>query len=396
MFRFTDIMQNRAVSRLVLAEYSEQVVTEAARELRAELGAEVSCAIVFFSSDYIPHLDDFLELVRVYGKVPLLVGGSAAGLIGRQSEAEDRSGFSLLLLSLPNTRLRLFEFSQRQVDESTGPGYWHMESGIGAEDVDAWIVLTNPLRLNSDRWLNEWNLAYPGIPALGGLASGSEEEIVLCRDGEVITGDGLALGISGGVQVRTIVSQGCRPIGEPLTVTGAKGNQLLSLGSKPAYAVLNSVFNSLSAPEQARVKGNLFVGVATSEYLDEYKRGDFLIRNILGADREAGMVAISAPLRVGQTLQYQLRDRDSADEDLRELCHAAEEDGARPFASLLFSCNGRGRGLFHVPDHDASVVAEILDPHPSAGFFCNGEIGPVGAQNYLHGYTASVALLCDA
>ena len=197
------------------------------------------------------------------------------------------------------------------------------------------------------------------------------------------------------MKVRTIVSQGCRPIGEPLTVTGAKGNQLLSLGSKPAYTVLNSVFNGLSEPEKARVKGNLFVGLAMSEYLEDYKRGDFLIRNILGADREVGMVVISAPPRVGQTLQYQLRDRDSADEDLRELCHAAEEEGARPFASLLFSCNGRGRGLFQAPDHDASVLAEIFDPHPSAGFFCNGEIGPVGAHNYLHGYTASVALLCD-
>ncbi len=389
-------MQNRAVSRLVLAEFSEQAVIEAARSLRAELGAEVSCAVVFFSSDYIPHLDDFLELVRVYGKVPLLLGGSGEGLIGRQTEAEDRSGFSLLLLSLPQTKLRVFEFSQRQVEESSGPGYWHMESGIDTEDVDAWIVLTNPLRLDTDHWLNEWNLAYPGIPTLGGLASGSEEEIVLCRDGAVISGDGLALGLSGGVKVRTIVSQGCRPIGEPLTITGAKGRQLLSLGSKPAYAVLNSVFNSLSEPDKARVKGNLFVGLAMSEYLEDYKRGDFLIRNILGADREAGMVAISAPLRVGQTLQYQLRDRDSADEDLRELCHAAEEEGARPFASLLFSCNGRGRGLFQIPDHDASVLAEILEPHPSAGFFCQGEIGPVGAQNYLHGYTASIALLCDA
>ena len=388
-------MQNRAVSRLVLAEFSEQVVTDAARSLRAELDAEVSCAVVFFSSDYIPHLEDFLELVRVYGKVPLLLGGSGAGLIGRQTEAEDRSGFSLLLLSLPKTRLRVYEFSQKLVEESSGPAFWHMDSGIGAEDVDAWIVLTNPLRLATDRWLNEWNLAYPGVPALGGLASGTEEEIVLCRDGKAIAGDGLALGLSGGVKVRTIVSQGCRPIGEPLTVTGAKGNQLVSLGSKPAYAVLNSVFNGLSEPDKARVKGNLFVGLAMSEYLEDYKRGDFLIRNILGADREAGVVAIGAPLRVGQTLQYQLRDRDSADEDLRELCHAAEEEGARPFASLLFSCNGRGRGLFHIPDHDALVLAEILDPHPSAGFFCNGEIGPVGAQNHLHGYTASIALLCD-
>ena len=151
----------------------------------------------------------------------------------------------------------------------------------------------------------------------------------------------------------------------------------------------------MTKQEKDRARNNLFAGVAMSEYLEEYKRGDFLIRNILGADPEAGAVAIGAPLRVGQTLQYQLRDRDSADEDLRELCYAAEEDGARPFASLLFSCTGRGRGLFGAPDHDAGVLAEIIGAHPSAGFFCNGEIGPVGRANFLHGYTASAALFCE-
>jgi small ligand-binding sensory domain FIST len=388
-------MPNRAASRLVLSEFSEQAVVDAARRTRAELGAEVSCAMVFFTADYLPHLEDFLELVRVYGQTPLLLGCTGGGLIGSAIEAEERSGFSLLLLSLPHTKLTLFEFSQAQVEESTGPAYWQMESGLGAEDVDAWITLLHPMRLDASRWLNEWNVAYPGVPALGGLASGPEEEMALCRDGRIISGEGLALGLSGGLRVRTIVSQGCRPIGEPLTITSAKQNRLLTLGSKPAYTVLNNVFNTLTEQEKARAKGNLFAGLAMSEYVDEYKRGDFLIRNILGADPDAGEVAIASPLRVGQTLQYQLRDRDSADEDLRELCHAAEEDGARPFASLLFSCNGRGQGMFGAPNHDAGVLAEIFGAHASAGFFCNGEIGPVGKQNYLHGYTASAALLCD-
>ena len=388
-------MPNRAASRLVLSEYSEDVVKDAARQVRAELGAEVSCAVVFFSSDYVEHLEDFLELVRVFGQVPLLVGCTGGGLIATAREAEDRSGFSLLLLSLPRTKLHVFELSQAQVEEPNDPEFWHAETGVNTADVEAWIVLANPLRLDAERWLGEWNVAYPGVPALGGLASGDQENIVVCHDGRAISGDAVLVGLSGGVRVRTIVSQGCRPIGEPLTITGAKQNLLLSLGSKPAYSVLNTVFNGLTKQEKDRARNNLFAGLAMSEYLEDYKRGDFLIRNILGADPDAGAVAISAPLRVGQTLQYQLRDRDSADEDLRELCHAAEEDGARPFASLLFSCMGRGRGLFAVPDHDAGLMAEILGPHPLAGFFCNGEIGPVGKNNHLHGYTASAALLCD-
>ncbi len=388
-------MPNRAVSRLVLSEFSEEAVIDAARQIRAELNAEVSCGIVFFSPDYVEFLEDFLELLRVYAHIPHLIGCSAAGLIGTGKEAEDRSGFSLLLLSLPQTRVTAFEFSQTQVEESTGTGFWSAESGVDAEAVDVWITLVSPLRLDAERWLSGWNGAYPGVPAIGGLASGDPDNIVVCHDGRAITGDGIALALSGGVALRTVVSQGCRPIGEPLTITGAKQNLLLSLGSKPAYGVLNTVFNSLTKQEKDRARNNLFAGLAMSEYLDEYKRGDFLIRNILGADPEAGAVAINGPARVGQTLQYQLRDRDSADEDLRELCHTAEDEGVRPFASLLFACNGRGRGLFNVPDHDAGVLVEIFGVHPSAGFFCSGEIGPVGRQNHLHGYTASILLLCD-
>ena len=388
-------MPNRAVSRLVLSEYSEEAVIDAARQARAELGAEVSCGLVFFSPDYVEFLEDFLELLRVYGQMPLLVGCTGGGLVGTGKEVEDRSGFSLLLLSLPQTKISVFEFSQSQVEESSGPAFWQMESGVEGDGADVWITLANPLRLDAERWLAEWNVAYPGVPAIGGLASGDQDNLVLCRDGRAISGDGLAVALTGGLGLRTIVSQGCRPIGEPLTITGAKQNLLLSLGSKPAYGVLNTVFNSLTKQEKDRARNNLFAGLAMSEYLDDYKRGDFLIRNILGADPEAGAVAISAPLRVGQTLQYQLRDRDSADEDLRELCHGVEEDGARPFASLVLLCNGRGRGMFGISDHDAGVLAEIFGSHASAGFFCAGEIGPVGKQNYLHGYTASVLLLCD-
>ncbi len=325
----------------------------------------------------------------------LVLGCSGGGLVGVNREAEEGSGFSLLLLSLPNTKLHVVELSQDQAEASGGSGFSTARTGVAPGAVDAWIVLAHPLRFAAEAWLAEWNVTYPGVPVFGGLASGAEESIVLCRDGAAIDGGALALALEGGVAVRTIVSQGCRPIGEPLTITGARQNLLLSLGSKPAYEVLNQVFNSLTKQEKDRARNNLFAGLAVSEYLEEYKRGNFLIRNILAADPEAGAVAIGAALRVGQTLQYQLRDRDSADEDMRELCHVAEEEGARPFASLLFSCNGRGRALFGAPNHDAGVLAEIFGAHPSAGFFCNGEIGPVGNQSFLHGYTASTVLLCE-
>jgi len=129
-----------------------------------------------------------------------------------------------------------------------------------------------------------------------------------------------------------------------------------------------------------------------TEYRDEFHRGDFLIRNILGADQESGAVAVAAYPRIGQTVQYQIRDANAADEDLAHLAKGLADAGVKPFASLVFSCGGRGLGLFKTPSHDATVIAQSFGTHPSAGLFCNGEIGPVGGKNFVHGYTASAAL----
>ena len=239
----------------------------------------------------------------MYGRIPLLVGCSGAGIIGTGKEVEDRVGFSLLLLSLPQTRLHVAEFSLADLDQAGGPEYWRTRAGKAADSVDGWVIFTHPspARFDTERWLTEWNRAFPGVPILGGLASGSEDGVMVCHDGRAISGGAIALGFSGGVSLRTVVSQGCRPIGEPLTITGVKQqNLLLSLGSKPAYSVLNAVFNGLTKNEKDRARNNLFAGLAMSEYVEEYKRGDFLIRNILGADPDAGAVAIGSPLRVGQ------------------------------------------------------------------------------------------------
>jgi small ligand-binding sensory domain FIST len=184
-------------------------------------------------------------------------------------------------------------------------------------------------------------------------------------------------------------------VGEPFTITQAEENLVYSLGSRPAYQVLSETFNALSDNEKERARGNLFAGIAASEYVAELKRGDFLVRNLLGADPQTGAVAIGARARTGQTLQYQLRDKRTAHTDLVELATVNGLQGCEPFASLIFSCNGRGQRFFGAPNHDAATLAEIFGPVPSAGFFCNGEIGPIGHASYLHGYTASVALFCD-
>jgi small ligand-binding sensory domain FIST len=205
----------------------------------------------------------------------------------------------------------------------------------------------------------------------------------------------VALGLGGVYGARTVVSQGCTPIGEPWTITSAHDHIIETIARQPAYQVLADTVRGLPPDLRRRVRGNLLVGLAMDEYREELHRGDFLIRTLVGADPDRGTLAVGATPRPGQTLQFQLRDRTAADEDLRALLDAAATSfgGTAPVAALLCSCNGRGIGLFGTPDHDARAVADRLGPIPLSGFFCNGEFGPVGSRNFLHGFTASLALL---
>lgn len=389
-------MSNRAVSRLIVGPFSEQVVIEAAHAALAEIGGKVTCGFVFVSADYAPNLTDFLELIQLHAHVPLLAGCSGVGLLGAEREEEQAVGFSLLLLHLPDTQVQAVRLpAVGENDELSAQGMREL-AGRGSANCETWIVVANPFTLAVEPWLDAWDVAFPGVPAVGGLASGGRrgDTAFVFHERELVEG-GVAIGFTGGVKVRSLVSQGCRPVGEPFTITGAEGHLVTSLGSRPAFEALDSTFGSLPATDKALAQGNLFVGLAMSEYVEEFKTGDFLIRNLIGGDPQAGVLAVGALPRVGQTLQFQLRDRTSADAEMRHLLTDAKADGARPFASLVFTCTGRGRHLFGERHHDARVLAEVLGEHASAGIFCNGEIGPVGGHNFVHGYSAAVALFCD-
>jgi small ligand-binding sensory domain FIST len=392
-------MQMKAASKLVPGPYSENVVRDVAMSLRHELNQAPTLGVVFASPDYLPHIEDFLELIRLNGYVPTLVGCSGGGLIGQTQELEGQSGFSLLLLSLPGCQAKTTLVSSQTIQDAYGgPAYWRNATGIAPQDARAWMVFADPFHFPVDNWLRQWNTAYPGVVTFGGLASGfaGQNEAVVFLNGKIVDG-AVAVGLTGPLQVRAVVSQGCKPIGEPLTVTQAQQNVLLSLGSKPAYEVLSEVYEKLTSEEKMKARGHLFAGLAMNEYVEEFKRGDFLVRNIIGADPISGAVALNAQPRVGQTLQYQLRDDAAASEDLNQLLQAVANDSTiAPFAGILCSCNGRGKGLFKTPSHDARAITKYFPQLPLAGFFAYGEIGPVGAQNYIHGYTASLALFAPA
>ena len=382
---------NRAVSRLVLHPFDEARVRGAAEEMRAELGGAPTLALAFLSASYTPHLAEFQEIVAVHGHAAVLCGCTGSGLIGTAREAEMTEGFSLLFLHLPAARIRTVPLTQAEVETSTGDDFWRGKAGASA---GAWLALANPFHFDADTWLREWNTAFPGTPVLGGLAGGprGDEDVTVFGPTIGEKSDALAIALDG-VRLETVVSQGCRPIGEPLPVTRADEHLLFELGSRPAYQVLEQAFNTLADADKQRARGNLFAGLAVDEYKEQFARGDFLVRNILGADPATGAVVVGAHPRTGQTLQYQLRDAASADEELKSLLAPLAARNDKPVASLLFCCNGRGKHLFSTPDHDAKLVADALGAAPSAGFFCNGEIGPVGGSNFLHGYTASIGLL---
>jgi small ligand-binding sensory domain FIST len=386
-------MSNYAASRLVNGPFDEAVVRDTATALREELSGKPTFGLVFVTPDYAEKASEFLELVRIYGQVPTVIGCTGTGLVGLSREQEEGPGFSLLLVSFPGTKATVFPFDQDMVEASTGPDFWHAKTHIQPANAKAWLVFLNPFALNVEFWLKQWNQAYAHVPIFGGLAggfSGDPEAWVLAND-RAITG-GVALALDGDIAVQAVVSQGCKPIGEPLTVTQAERNVLLTLGSRPAYEVLSDVYKELSDADREQAKGHLFAGIAVSEYLEEYKRGDFLVRNIIGADPKSGAVAINAVPRVGQTLQYQLRDSRVANDELKRLLSVQADGLFTPYAGLLCTCHGRGRGLFGDADHDAALINQYFPGMPLTGLFANVQIGPVGDRSFAHGYTASLAL----
>ncbi len=389
---------NRAHSRILLSAYDEEAVRGLVEECRERVGGKVSLAFAFVSSDWAPHLDDFLEVVQVHGHVPRIVGSSCDGFIGTGEENENVSGCALLFLHLPDTEISFASFGAREVENAKGGDYWPSVTGVEAEGMAGWIVLSNPLTLDTETWLKTWNAGYPGVPCFGGLASGgrSEAEVFILREDGIKETGALAVGFRGGVVLQGVISQGCRPIGSPYTITAVNENVLFGIGSRKAYDVLEETFDMLEDEEKEIAQGNILAGLAMDEYREEFQSGDFLVRSILGGDPDAGALAIGAYPRVGQTLQFQMRDRDAADAELRALCEARQRESGEPFASLLFTCTGRGHRMFSEPNHDAGVVEEVFGRVPLAGFFCNGEVGPVGTTNFVHGYTASLALFLNA
>jgi len=378
-------------------DFDEAALQQWAADLRAKLAApHVSLGLVFMAPRFFSEAKQILEILRVHAQIPLLAGCSSQSLIFGGEELEENPGLTLGLYSLPGAELQAFHFTQSQVEAANGPAYWRRETGLQPEQTNGWLAFIDPFHLDSESWLKTWNQAFAPLPVMGGLASGdfTEQRTQVYLNGDVYEEGGVAVSIGGAVKLASVISQGCTPIGDTWTLTRVQDNVIHEIGNRPAYKVLEETFNQLTPAEQKIARNNLFIGLVVNEYLEDFHRGDFLIRNLMAVDPQSGSIAVGALPRAGQTMQFQRRSAAAATEDMDELLGRAVKqlDGATVYGACLCSCNGRGEGLFGRPNHDAESVQSRFGPIGLAGFFCNGEIGPIGEKNFLHGFTASLAL----
>ena len=377
--------------------FDEAGIQAWAEALRARLAApKVSLGLVFLTPSFFPHAAQVLEILRVHARIPLVAGCSSTSLVAGAQEFEADSGLALGLYWLPDSSLQAFHFTQDQIEQAAGPDYWREEMGLPQDGTHGWLTFADPFHLDAERWLTQWNETFAPVPIVGGLASGADGETLtqVYLNGDVFEEGGVAIAIGGAVRLASVISQGCTPIGETWTITRADRNVIQQIGNRPAYQVLVDSFSQLPADEQKKARGNLFVGLAMNEYQEEFQRGDFLVRNLLGGDPASGVLAVGAMPRAGQTMQFHRRDAAAATEDMQAMLARAQRElaGFPIYGGCLCSCNGRGSRLFGQPHHDAGLVQDRLGPMGLTGFFCNGEIGPVGERSFLHGYTASLAL----
>jgi small ligand-binding sensory domain FIST len=364
-----------------------QAVGEAAGEVLEQLDGEGADLVVcFVSPHHVGVLEDVAGALRGVLEPRVLLGGTAASIIGSGQEVEEEPALSLFAARLPASQLTPVALRVEETPDGAALLGW---PDAGESPPTTLLMFADPFTFPVDAFLERCNADTPGLRVIGGLASAAVRpggnRLVL--DDRILDNGAVGVLVDGGIEVRTLVSQGCRPIGRPYVVTRAQRNFVEELGGQPALERLQEVATGATEEERELLRSGLHVGLVVDEHKAEFERGDFLVRNLLGADRESGALAVGDRVTVGQTVQFHVRDADAADEDLRELLAGVDAEGA-----LLFTCNGRGKHLFGAPDHDAGLVEQLLGPIPLAGCFCAGEIGPVGGRNFLHGFTASLAL----
>lgn len=394
----TDKMQ--WVNALSTRPSLEAAVADVVERATASLSAPADLGIVFISSAFASEYSRLLPLLQEQlPAVKVLIGCGGSGIIGttkqgKLQELEDSPALSLTLAHLPDVTVQAFHIVAEELpDLDSPPSAWVDLLGVSPSATPHFILLADPLSSKVNDLLQGLDFAYPGSVSLGGLASGSQlgGNVGLFFNDRLYREGTVGIALSGNIVIETIVAQGCRPIGKPHQVSLCERNIILELDEQPPLVVLRDLIESLSESDRELAQHSLFIGVARNEFKQKLEQGDFLIRNLLAIDPKLGAIAIADRIRPGQRLQFHLRDAQTSAEDLEYLFEQYQQKTQScPAAvgALMFSCIGRGEGLYGKPNFDSELFNRYLKDIPLGGFFCRGEIGPVGGNTFLHGFTS--------
>ena len=398
------------VSALSTRPSLESALKEVIEQADRLLEGPADLGLIFISSAFASEYSRLMPLLEELLPIPALIGCGGGGVIGTNrsgmtEEVEGSPAVSLSLARLPGVNVRTFHVEAEQMpDLDSPPDTWVDLLGVPAQEEPQFIILADPFSSKINDFLQGLDYAYPGAPKVGGLAGGDGTRGVALFCNYQLYGEGtVGVALSGNIVLETIVAQGCRPIGRPYRVTEGERNILLKIeeqtddrgfggtGRSPLEA-LRELVQTLSEEDRELAQHSLFVGVVSDEFKLVLEPGDFLIRNLLGVDPKVGAIAIGDRVRLGQRIQFHLRDARTSAEDLEMLLdryqQGAEYRATSSAGALMFSCLGRGEGLYGEPNFDSRLFGRYLNNIPLSGFFCNGDIGPVGGNTFLHGYTS--------
>ena len=392
----------------------EWAVKDVVEQLKGQLTAAPDLGLVFISSSFTSEFARLLPLLQDLLPIPVLVGCSGGGIVGMDAhgqpqELEDTPALSLTVARLPGVLLRSFHtLSGDLPDLDSPPAAWAELIGVAPEQNPHFILMADPFSSSVTDLLQGLVFAYPSGVKIGGLASvdGFNRHSGLFCDRTLYTEGMVGVALAGPVVLDTIVAQGCRPIGPVYRVDKAERNILLALGdpedgdsSRPPLELLQAMFETLSDGDRKLAQSSLFIGIAQDSFKLSFDPGDFLIRTLLGVDPKVGAIAVGDRLRPGQRVRFHLRDARTSAADLEHLLQNYQRQSLgrpSPTGALMFSCMGRGEGLYDQVNFDSGLFAQYLPEIPLGGFFCGGEIGPVGQTTFLHGFTSVFAICRQA
>jgi small ligand-binding sensory domain FIST len=390
------------VSSLSTKVSLEAAVNEVTQHILSHLeGRSPDLGILFVSNTFASEYPRLMPLIAEKINIKHLIGCSGGGIVGDGRELEQLPALSLLVAHLPDVQMRTFHILEEELpDLDSPPDLWQMLMSVDPKEQPSFVILGDPFSFPITDFLRGLDFAYPSTVKVGGLASsgGLGANALFCDrgdDGYKLQRQGLVgVALWGSITIDAVVAQGCRPIGKPLQVSECDRNIILSLDDKSPLEVLQDVVSELEPDDRDLAQHSLFIGVVMNEFKLMPEQGDFLIRNIIGVDPKTGAIAVGDRMRPGQRIQLHLRDAKASEEDLEEalIRYHGQIDPSLPSAAVMFSCLGRGERLYGKPDFDSAIFSKHMGNIPLGGFFCSGEIGPVGGTTFLHGYTSAFGI----